>query len=323
MRSILATTALLLSLQMAGCGRGDDRQQVLGTLERERLELVAESHERIVEIAVQEGERVTADAVLLRQEAGTMQPRLEQARASVTEAERRLAELVAGPRQREIEDARAALAGAESTLTTERREYERVKLLVDRKLLSASELDRARSSRDAATAARDRANAQLRLLLEGTRSEQVQQAQAALERARAALAELETSAARYLVKAPRPGLIEALPYEVGERPPAGTAVVVMLADAAPYARVYVPEPLRSRFLAGAKVRVNVDGRTEPFSGIVRYVSSEASFTPYFALTQKDRSRLSYLCEITLTDPAAAELPTGMPVQVTLAEDAGG
>jgi HlyD family secretion protein len=49
---------------------------------------------------------------------------------------------------------------------------------------------------------------------------------------------------------------------------------------------------------------------------VRYISAQAAFTPYFALTQKDRSHLSYLAEITLAGPAAAELPAGIPVEVT-------
>ena len=48
---------------------------------------------------------------------------------------------------------------------------------------------------------------------------------------------------------------------------------------------------------------------------MRYVSAEASFTPYYALTQKDRSRLSYLAEVTLDDARAARLPAGVPVQV--------
>ena len=50
---------------------------------------------------------------------------------------------------------------------------------------------------------------------------------------------------------------------------------------------------------------------------MRYVSSEAAFTPYYALTQEDRGRLSYLAEVTLTDElAAARLPSGVPVEVT-------
>jgi len=307
--------SLVACLLLAACGRNGNGLEVHGTLERDRLELVSESNERIVEALVHEGDRVPSGAVLLRQEAGTMQPRLEQARASVKESERRLDELVSGPRAREIDEARAAAAGAQSTWETDRREYERVRSLVERKLLAESELDQARARRDASASARDQAQAKLKLLLEGTRSEQVQQAQAAVERSRAALAELETSAARYDVRAPRDGIIEALPYKLGERPPTGAPIVVMLADGTPYARVYVPEPLRARFTAGRKVAVSMDGIASPLEGTVRYVSAEATYTPYYALTQKDRSRLSYLAEISVTDPQAAKLPAGVPVQV--------
>lgn len=308
----------LASLAVVGCARDDGAWEVHGTLERDRLELVAESHERIVEIPVREGERVGAGAILVRQEAGTMQPRLDQARASVEEARRRLADLKIGPRQREIDEARAALAGAESALQTDTREYERVRSLVERKLLSASSLDQARARKDASRSSREQADARLRLLLEGTRPEQVAQAEAAVARANAALSELETTASRYVVQAPRAGVVEALPYELGERPPAGAPVAVMLADGTPYARVYVPEPLRAAYVAGARTQLRVDGVAAPLAGTVRYISAEASFTPYYSLTQKDRTRLSYLAEIDVDDPAAASLPAGVPVQVTLA-----
>jgi HlyD family secretion protein len=311
--------AILLATSVTACSNGSAAREVHGTLERDRLELVAESHERIIDIPVREGDRVAAEATLLRQEAGTMQPRLDQARASLDESERRLAELQGGPRPREIEEARAALAGAESTLQTETREYERVRSLVDRKLVSASNLDQALARRDAARSTRDQAQARLKLLLEGTRTEQVQQAEAAVARSRAALAELETTASRYAVRAPRAGLVEALPYKRGERPPAGATVAVLLADGVPYARVYVPEPLRAAYRQGAAVTLRVDGVEAPLSGKVRFVSAEASFTPYYSLTQKDRTRLSYLAEITVDDARAADLPVGVPVQVTLGD----
>lgn len=311
-----AVPAFLVAL-LGACSDDGLPREMHGTLERERLELVAESHERIVEIAVTEGEHVAAGAVLVRQEAGTMQPRLDQARAGLAESERRLADLVEGPRRREIAEARASLDGAASALVTARREFGRVDALVTRGLLSASDLDQARARRDAAQSARDQAAARLELLLEGTRPEQVREAEAAVQRARAALAELETSAERYAVRAPRDGLVEALPYEVGERPPAGAPVAVVLADGVPYARIHVPEPLRAQVTAGRRVRVTVDGVEGTLDGVVRYVSAAAEYTPYYALTQQDRSRLSYAAEVTLDDPRAAELPAGVPVQVTL------
>jgi HlyD family secretion protein len=301
----------VLAALVAACGGGSDAPQMHGTLERDR-------NERIVELHVSEGDAVTTGDLLLRQEAGTMQARLDQARAAVVEAERRLADAVAGPRQREMDEARAALGGADSSLATEQKEYERIDALVERKLLSASSRDQARARRDMALAARDEARARLRLLEEGTRPEQVRQARAAVDRARASLAELETSAARYEVRAPRDGRVEALPYRLGERPPAGAPVVVMLADGVPYARIYVPEPLRAQVTAGQAVDLTMDGVDGVLHGVIRYVSAEAAYTPYYALTQKDRTRLSFLAEVVLDDPRAASLPVGLPVQVTLA-----
>jgi len=63
--------------------------------------------------------------------------------------------------------------------------------------------------------------------------------------------------------------------------------------------------------------VDVDGIAQPFSGTLRYIAGEASFTPYFALTQRDRSRLAYLAEIDLGEPGALGLPAGVPVEVWL------
>lgn len=315
------TAFFLLSgaLALTACGDSAYDGQILGTLERDRLELIAESNEPIVEIAVREGDAVAAGATLLRQELGSMQARLDQAIAARNVAERRLAELVKGPRAQEITEARAALESARSTLETETNEYQRAQDLVARKLVSQSTLDQARARRDSAAGANKQAAARLHLLLEGTRVEEVEQAEATLKQAQAALVELQTSAARYAVKAPRAGRVEAIPYNLGERPAAGTPLIVMLADGTPYARVYVPEPLRTRFMPGTRIRVRVDGRDGDLSGTVRFVSAEAAFTPYYALTQEDRSRLSYLAEIDLDERAAANVPTGMPVQVELAD----
>jgi HlyD family secretion protein len=304
--------ASLLLMFAVACTQ-DRPVEVHGTVERDRLELIAESNERIIEVAVHEGDRVAAGTVLVRQEAGTAQQRIDQSRAALVEAQRRLADLEQGPREREIDEARAALGGAESELQTALSDYERVQTLVQRKLLSQSNLDQARATRDSARAARDAARARLELLRQGTRTEQVAEARAAVQRVTAALAEIETVASRYTVTAPRDGIVEALPYKLGERPTAGRPVAILLADGVPYARVYVPEPLRTFFVAGTRVEAAVDGRDERMTGTVRYVSAEAAFTPYYSLTQKDRSRLAYLAEITLDDAAA--LPAGMPVQV--------
>lgn len=55
----------------------------------------------------------------------------------------------------------------------------------------------------------------------------------------------------------------------------------------------------------------IDGLVE---GTVRRIASEAGFTPYFALTERDRGRLSYVAEVDLQQQAT-RLLEGLPVQV--------
>jgi HlyD family secretion protein len=59
----------------------------------------------------------------------------------------------------------------------------------------------------------------------------------------------------------------------------------------------------------------VDGVAGEFTGKVRTVASEPDFTPYYALTERDRSRLSYVAEVELSGPEAAHLPAGLPLEV--------
>ena len=115
--------------------------------------------------------------------------------------------------------------------------------------------------------------------------------------------------------APRAGVVDSLPYRLGDQAPGGAPLAIMLVGDAPYARVYVPEPIRANVRVGQNAQVHVDGRDEPLQGRVRMIRNEPSFTPYYALIGKDAARLSYLAEVELTGRDAAQLPSGLPVRV--------
>ena len=309
--ALLACAALAL----AACERAETPLPIVGTLERDRIELVAEANEPIVAIFVTEGDAVVEGQAVLNLDPSVHATRIARARANRDRAEQRFAELVRGPRQERILEARARVDGAREDLASQRREHERVQSLIEQNLASPSDLDRAYSRRELAEAEFERATALLEELLEGTTAEELGQARAALDEAEALLAEAEISAARLELKAPRAGIVETLPYEVGERPPRGATVAVLLADSAPYARVYVPEPIRARVTPGLRALIRVDGIAQPFEAEVRFVAADAAFTPYYSLTQRDRSRLSYPAEVVLTGERAQTLPTGVPVEV--------
>jgi HlyD family secretion protein len=308
--------ALALMLLLAGCNQNGNHMPVMGTLEWDRIELIAETAEPIVEILVREGDQVQAGQVVLRQETSRYKAQLDEAEAARAQAAARLAELKRGPRSERIADARARLAGAESVLDARNKDLERIRALVAKKLISTQDLDRARADRDSALASRDSAGAELAEMLAGTTAEELKQAEDALARAEASVRATRVTLERLTIVAPRAGRIDALPYKLGERPSAGAVVAVMLGGEAPYARVYVPEMLRVQIRPGRPAEVHLDGTKQVFTARVRTVSQEPTFTPYFALTERDRSRLSYVAEITLTGPEASSLPAGVPVRVT-------
>ena len=313
MRAHLA--ALMALLLVAGCESEQSPLPLVGTLERDRIEVPAQAWEVLVDIPVREGEAVQAGQLLARQDATLARSRLEQTAAAEQRAARRLAELERGPRAEEIRAARARLEGAESQLEADEKALRRVRELVDRALLSESELDDARARKEVSVAARDEAAARLAELVAGTTAEELDQARAVLEEARATVAERRLDLERLQLHAPVAGVVDAIPYKTGDRPPAGATVIVLLAGTAPYGRVYVPEPIRARVIPGVAAVVTVDGMPSAFEGRVRTVSAEAVFTPYFALTERDRSRLAYVAEVTLIGEGAEELPTGLPVEV--------
>lgn len=315
---------LVLGFVLASCADDPGDLPALGTLERDRLELVAEADEPIEEQRVEEGDRVEAGALLVRQQAGRVAAQAERARRTRDEARAWLDQLESGPRREVIAEARAQLAGAEGALVTARRELERAQALSRADYASRARLDQARTGFDTALAARDAARARLAALETGSRAEEIARGESALAAAEAALAEAELRVARLELRAPRAGVVDALPFEPGERPAPGATVAVLVAEGAPWARVHVPAPLRSRLRPGTRAAVRIEGYAEPFEGRLRRVSHEAAFTPYFALSQRDRSRLSYLAEVDLVSPEAQELPAGVPVEVTFdVEPAGG
>lgn len=313
---------LMLILLLAACGRPME-SQVVGILEWDRIELTAETSEPIVEVLAGEGNKVRAGQVILQLDTQRLRARRDEADAALGQAAARLAELRRGPRTERIEQARARLRGFESESLTAANELTRVRTLVQKSLASPEALDVARAEYDRARAERDAARAELEELLTGTTAEELEQAEAARAQAQARLRATEVSLQRLTVRAPSDGRLDTLPFELGERPRSGAVVAVMLCGASPYARVYVPEPLRVRITPANRARIFVDGLAEPFDGSVRMVSRDAVFTPFFSLTERDRSRLSYVAEVELEGARAAELPAGVPVRAEFVDTSGG
>ena len=318
MRSRFFRTGLGLGLAavLAACAR-DGGVPAVGTIERHRFEIAATATEQIVAMPVREGQAVRQGEVVAELDGGSLAANRASVAAQVSQLRHRLDELVHGARSEELVQAQAQVAAAKAQNEQADKDYQRLSDLVARGLVAQTQVDQQRQLRDTSAAALRSAAAGLELLQRGTRSEQLEQARASLRSAESLLQQQDVLLGRLKLLAPVDGVIEALPYRLGERPPVGAPVVIMLAGGMPYARVYIPEPQRAPLRAGQSLTVRVDGVARPFAGTLRYIAGEASFTPYYALTQRDRSRLAYLAEIDLPEPEARNLPAGVPVEVML------
>lgn len=313
MRYLIRCLILLPALTLSACGQ-DDTAPLVGTLARERLELINETSEPIVEIPVQEGAQVEKDQIILRLDARRTRAALRQAQARYEETAARLQELRNGPRSEQIEQARATLKESQSLERLAARDLARTQTLQKQQLASPEALDNARLRQVSAQARLSRAQAELRELEKGTRAESIEQAVQAMNQAAANRDALEITLQRLDIRAPQAGTLDTLPFHLGEQPPMG-AVVAVLMTGPLYARVYIPEPLRARLHPGSEAQILLDGLDTPYRARLRMLSSDPSFTPYYSLTQHDRSRLAYLAKIDLLDTAPDTLTAGTPLQL--------
>ena len=308
--SVIPAAAMLL---LVGCGN-ENTHRVVGELASDRIELTAEVTEPIVEIAVAEGVDVAAGTVLVRQDTSRATARLAEAEAAVGQAQARLDELVRGPRSEQIAAARANVDAASEELVFRRAENERIVRVHEQGLASPEMRDRAKNNFESAEANLRLRRAQLEELLTGTTVEELAQAEAAVLQAEARRDSARVDLERHTLVAPVDAVTDARLFEIGERPPPGQPVMILLSGSQVYARVFVPEPLRARVAAGTPATIFIDGVNAPIDGRTRWVSAEAAFTPYFALTEHDRGRLSFVAKVDLLGERE-RLPDGVPVEV--------
>lgn len=310
----LGKGAALLSMLavLAACAPGTP--QAVGTLEYDRITVPAPEGETITGIHVREGQQVAQGATLLTLERTRADARLMASQAEASQRREALLELQSGARQEDIAQARASLAAAQAQARDARSRYQRLAPLGEEQLVSAADVDAARAAAQSADAQVRAGQAALDELLNGARPEQLAQASAALQAAQARVQAEEATAGKLRVVAPRAGRVDSLPYRSGDQAPVGAPLVVLLVGDAPYARVHVPQAIREQVAVGTPVQVRLEGSGRSYAGEVRMIRSEPAFTPYYALTGDDVSRLSYLAEVQL-EPAAEGLPAGLPVQV--------
>ena len=148
----------------------------------------------------------------------------------------------------------------------------------------------------------------------------VQQAEAVLSQARAALALIDLQLEKTIIKSPVDGIVLTRNLEEGEMlAPGSTAVIIgQLKEVS--LTVYIPETEYGKIKLGDTVSIAVDSFPgEKFIGTVTYISDQAEFTPRNVQTVDGRKTTVYAVRITVPNPNL-ELKPGMPADVTFSRE---
>jgi RND family efflux transporter MFP subunit len=224
----------------------------------EQAEVSAETAGRIVETPVERGTRVAAGALLARVSASETTAQVQEADANAAQIEARLGLSAGQPfdlmRVPDVMNARASVELAES-------EFNRIKSLLDQKVVSQSEFDQRRMQVEVARQQYQMAQ------------NVAQQSYRSLEAARARMTLAQKSMADTAIRAPFAGIVAERIVSVGDYVTRGARVATVVRVDPMRVELTVPEQSVALIKVGQPVTLAVDAYPgETFTATVRFIS---------------------------------------------------
>lgn len=276
---------------------------------------------RLASLAVDEGDSVKAGQRLGELDKAPYENALLQAEANVAAAQAKYELTMAGYRAEEIAQSAAAVRQAQAAYDYAQNFLQRQQGLWQRRVISANDLENARSSRDQALAQLKSAQDKLSQFRAGNRPQEIAQAKASLEQAQAQLAQARLDLHDTALVAPSDGVLLTRAVEPGTMLSAGGTVLTVSLTRPVWVRAYIDEVNLSQAQPGREVLLYTDSRpNQPYYGKIGFVSSTAEFTPKTVETPDLRTDLVYRLRIIVTDADGA-LRQGMPVSLRFSDGA--
>ena len=365
--TVLALTAVLVFSQLRPSPR-----KVSGFIEADEIRLGSRIGGRVAEVLTEEGSHVRKGQVLVKLEpfdlleleqealaalaarqadldrliAGFRPEEVLQAKARYDQFAARLKLLTNGPRKEEINAARGRKDAAAAEFTLAEQNYGRVSNLVQERAVSRQDLETVEQKLKSARSMVVVRTNELELLESGTREEELAEAQAILEGAKAAwdlarvgyrteevkqatasrdstkatLAAIKERLKELQIRSPVDGVVEALELQRGDLVSAGAPVLSLMDTSRLWVRAYVPEN-ELGLTIGQVLTLSVDSYpTERFNGELSFVARQAEFTPSNVQTPEERSKQVFRIKVNITE-GLDRLRPGMAADVWLDADA--
>ena len=288
-----------------------------GTVEVTQVQLAPLAGGRILELAIEESQRVDKGQFVARLSMDGADDDVRMAEQALAAARAQLEELHNGFRKEDIARARAQLAAYRAQYEQAKRDEERFNKLAADGVVAARDAELASEKSKAALETMNAAAEQLRLLENGPRPEQIAAAEANAARAEAAYSKAKTLVGYKTLYAPASGTVLTKNYEEGDVISAGAPLATLgdLTDC--WVKLYIPSTQLSLVKLGAKCSVVVDPfPNKAFEATVTEINDEAEYNPRMSLTQSERANMVFWIKVSIKDTEGVIKP-GMPADVTI------
>jgi HlyD family secretion protein len=304
----------------AACSRGpaDGLLRASGTIEARQVRLSAKMAGDLLEMRVQEGDRVKPGDPIASIDHAGLDIQLRQAEAGASLAQAQLDLLKSGARSEDIRQAEEAFRQAESVRKTAEEDDRRMRDLAAKGSVTAKQAEDAASRLTVARAQASAAAEALKKVRTMARPEELRAARARLDQALAASDLLRKAIADCALVSPISGVVTQVPVERGELVAAGATVAVVSDLDRVHVMIYVTEVELARVKLGGRADISIDGLAgRTFAGTIAYISPEAEFTPKNVQTREDRVKLVFGVKIEI-DNRDGLLKPGLPADAVLA-----
>lgn len=326
-KPVIIALAMVAVLAVIGAGtlwyqsRQDQPLTLYGNVDIRTVNLSFRVGGRLQALNVDEGDQLKAGQTLGVLDRAPYENALLQAKANVSTAQAKYDLTIAGYRDEEIAQAVAAVNQARAAYDYAQNFYQRQQGLWKSRVISANDLENARSSRDQAQASLKSAQDKLSQFRAGNRPQEIAQAKAGLEQAQAQLAQAELDLHDTTLVAPSDGTVLTRAVEPGSMLNAGSTVLTLSLTRPVWVRAYINEQSLGEARPGREILLYTDSRPDkPYHGKIGFVSPTAEFTPKTVETPDLRTDLVYRLRIIVTD-ADDNLRQGMPITATFQDAA--
>jgi HlyD family secretion protein len=291
--------------------------RIYGNIDIRKADLAFNEQERIAQVLVEEGDRVTAGQVLARLQTNRLEARNREIEAKIAAQQEVVKRFEAGTRPQEIEQARAEVAAARARVKNAMKSYERIRETSKAGATSRQALDNIQAQLDVEQAQLKVKEKALNLAIEGPRREDIAAAKNNLKTLEASLSLLQIRLSDMALTSPATGVIQNRILEPGEMASPSRPVVTLALTDPKWVRAYVPEPYLGRINLGMKAKILSDSfPDQTFEGWIGFISPVAEFTPKTVETEDLRTKLVYEVRVFVHD-SKDMLRLGMPTTVVV------